>query len=63
MWRRASAATPKRLQEGPKDTGSDENWETEDDEGEEEAVASESKHVATAKFWSRVCPPRKGCLR
>ena len=37
------AATPKRLQEGAKETGSDEDWETDDDEGEEEAAASESE--------------------
>ena len=37
------AATPKCLQEGAKDTRSDEDWETDDDEGEEEAAASESE--------------------
>ena len=33
------AATPKRFQEGGKETGSDEGRETDDDEGEEEAAA------------------------
>ena len=37
------AATQKRLQEGAKDTGSDEDLETDDDEGEEEAAASENE--------------------
>ena len=71
--RRARCATPKRLQEGAKETGSDEDWETDGDEGEEEAAAKRTltgpgslapKNVDRAYFWisylrDTIIPERK----